>query len=760
MDAQGRTVPACLATRDVAAGDKAALLAALAPRVRTARVPAGVVVEFTRWREARVRVLGEVLQALRASRYAVRSARVDEDAAGAGGAGRWLTRLDVPPTGVAQAIDAVFASYDAPVPGDRVLLQPYVTGVRAALVASSHAPGDGAPYRTISRATGSDPAAITAGTVAAEVVYLAREPGVEPPRWACGALALLREVEALVPGQPFELELVQARGRPWLLQFRPLAAPVAEDARATGALRAARARAGRVLHRAVARRGPTLFGLMPDWNPAELLGEHPRPLALGLFEALVARGTWWRARAALGYRRPARDHLLVTLGGRPYVDIGASFTSLLPASLSDDDAAHAVGAWLALLAAHPERHDRVELEVALTCAEFDGRARLREAGVGGRVATRLCRALDALTRTAFMPAHVAAARRAAEIRTRRAWVAPHAPHALPGALLRLRREAARPFAVAARLDFIGAALLRSAARRGAIDPSLVDRLRAAAGTAAGSVRAAAAAGEPTLDAALRPGTFDIDAPSRPVSAVAGLSAPPCPPRPTPDLDDVDALLRAVGWSLDAATLLRMAEDAARARELGKLALARGLGALLSGLAGWGQLAGLDRAALGWLTPAELVRHADDPGRLREAIARARQRHAEEAPLRMPTLLARAEDLSVVACAANRPTFLGTTAAEGPVVRVDRATRFERITGGAVLLIESADPGYDGVFARAPAALLTAFGGPQSHMALRCVELGVPAALGLGTERLRRLAASARLRIDPTRAALQVLEAPA
>ncbi len=95
-----------------------------------------------------------------------------------------------------------------------------------------------------------------------------------------------------------------------------------------------------------------------------------------------------------------------------------------------------------------------------------------------------------------------------------------------------------------------------------------------------------------------------------------------------------------------------------------------------------------------------------------------------------------------------------------MLRVARDTAPGQVPPAAVLAIESADPGFDWVFLRRPAALLTAFGGPQSHMALRCVELDVPAVLGLGLPRFERLARAARLRIDPQRHALAVLEGEA
>ena len=49
----------------------------------------------------------------------------------------------------------------------------------------------------------------------------------------------------------------------------------------------------------------------------------------------------------------------------------------------------------------------------------------------------------------------------------------------------------------------------------------------------------------------------------------------------------------------------------------------------------------------------------------------------------------------------------------------------------ILCIENADPGYDFVFNFEIKGLVTRFGGANSHMAIRCAELNIPALIGVG-----------------------------
>lgn len=65
----------------------------------------------------------------------------------------------------------------------------------------------------------------------------------------------------------------------------------------------------------------------------------------------------------------------------------------------------------------------------------------------------------------------------------------------------------------------------------------------------------------------------------------------------------------------------------------------------------------------------------------------------------------------------------------------------------IVLIENADPGYDWIFAHRIAGLVTKYGGANSHMAIRCAEFGIPAAIGCGEQRFDVLCKAHRISLD-------------
>ena len=61
--------------------------------------------------------------------------------------------------------------------------------------------------------------------------------------------------------------------------------------------------------------------------------------------------------------------------------------------------------------------------------------------------------------------------------------------------------------------------------------------------------------------------------------------------------------------------------------------------------------------------------------------------------------------------------------------------FKKKIDKKIVLIENADPGFDWIFNKKIIALITKYGGANSHMAIRCNELKIPAAIGCGEKNL-------------------------
>ena len=74
----------------------------------------------------------------------------------------------------------------------------------------------------------------------------------------------------------------------------------------------------------------------------------------------------------------------------------------------------------------------------------------------------------------------------------------------------------------------------------------------------------------------------------------------------------------------------------------------------------------------------------------------------------------------------------------------------------MVLIESADPGYDWIFSYNIAGLITKYGGGNSHMAIRASEFGLPAAIGVGEALYKSLTHASVIELDVTNRKIEII----
>ena len=81
----------------------------------------------------------------------------------------------------------------------------------------------------------------------------------------------------------------------------------------------------------------------------------------------------------------------------------------------------------------------------------------------------------------------------------------------------------------------------------------------------------------------------------------------------------------------------------------------------------------------------------------------------------------------------KPNFITNKICHASLVQVSSSADPQTIKNieGRIAVIENGDPGYDWIFTRKPAGLITKYGGVASHMAIRCAEFGIPAVIGCG-----------------------------
>jgi phosphohistidine swiveling domain-containing protein len=124
------------------------------------------------------------------------------------------------------------------------------------------------------------------------------------------------------------------------------------------------------------------------------------------------------------------------------------------------------------------------------------------------------------------------------------------------------------------------------------------------------------------------------------------------------------------------------------------------------------------------------RHVSDI--LKSDIKKNREFYKYTKAIKLPSVISSSEDIYSFIMNENAANFITLKSVNSAVVREGMTQDDSKIDlSGKIICIKSADPGYDYLFSRNIGGLITCYGGANSHMAIRCSELGIPAAIGCG-----------------------------
>lgn len=111
----------------------------------------------------------------------------------------------------------------------------------------------------------------------------------------------------------------------------------------------------------------TFFGVMPDWNPAEIIGVKPKPLALSMYQELVTDYVWAESRKKFGFRDVTSNHLMTNFYGTPFIDVRVDFNSWLPNDLNKVTSNKLIKFYLKKFKSNLNYHDKVEFKIIFSC---------------------------------------------------------------------------------------------------------------------------------------------------------------------------------------------------------------------------------------------------------------------------------------------------------------------------------------------------------------------------------------------------------
>ena len=705
----------------------------------------------------------------------VRSSASDEDGFQSVNAGKYHSELNVPlnPEVLRQAVEKVFSSYHNEDDCDEVLMQPQLSDVLLSGVAFTRVLYTGAPYRVVNYCESSDTTAITGGITEQNIkLCVARSASKDAiskiPKIGSAIVPVLDELEDCTSYDALDVEFaVTKEGSVKTLQVRPLMVRnLMRD-------RNKDVEIDEILHEletnlSLFESPPenqsgnrAIWSVMADWNPAEIIGLTPSPLALDLYRHVITDHTWAVQRKEVGYRNLVGWPLVRSFGGQAYVDVRASMNSFVPEDLPLQLAEKMINEGLDTLSNNPELHDKLEFDIFPTCCDFSSDSHVKKhylaitKNIIGRAESdyrAVCSAEKDLHDRFFCE------------------------NSTPDNLrlnLALAKQNALTFAHLARAGFVAVSFLNSAVAMDLIEETRKNELMASINTVSGMLTHAARnvkKGKMKREDVLlrfghlRPGTYDIlastyrenpevyldplfDVASEPNVMTFEWSAK--------EKARLNLALKNLGIGLDAEGMLKFARTAIEGREYAKFVFTRPLSQAIDAIKSLCSRLDLsDREIESVPLDILLTNEIEIWSRrsfsryLKTSAAVRADLYELAGQILLPPVITKPTDIFAFSMPHSEPSFVtqNRIRAKLKILLEGEQLRPEEAVDSVIALV-NADPGFDYLFGLGIKGLLTAFGGPNSHMAIRAAEFQIPAVIGIGMSSFDELRDNVIIEID-------------
>ena len=780
-------------------GTKAESLARLQKVVKKSLIQPQIAFSVLDWSQNKEEIKARIRESFVDASIIVRSSALSEDSFRYSNAGAYTSVMDIDPTSNLDiVINKVVDSYENKQPEDQVLVQPMVSNVVMSGVVFTRTLDFGAPYYVINYSEDSKTDSITSGKDAESVTYVIRHDIASEnviQSHLRDLLEAVREIETLLSYDALDIEFaIDVAMNVYILQVRPITVSTSGVELTRSCLgmidRSKEKWARYFMPRSQIKGAFPIYGLMPDWNPAEIIGTNAGRLAVSLYRFLITDNVWAQQRAEYGYVDVRPQPLLINFCGKNYVDVRASFNSFVPNTVSDDLRERLVNFYLNRLKENPQFHDKVEFEILPTCLSIntgvwydrllatgnfdDEDIAVLEAGlkkVSQNAILRTQSDINAVEQLALEFEKIIDSDSVLGLERARY-------------LLEVcRQKATIVFAHLARSGFVAITFLRDAVNTGILSKAGHDAFMASIRTVSHEITrdcCKVAKGDMEWDELisiyghLRPGTYDIQSPSyseipelylRPMIEGAEVSN-----RKFGDCSSVAwekekavffESVRALGIDGDPEQIEMFLRQAIEGREKSKFIFTKFLSVALDDILLWGKTCDLCREDLAQLSIEELIDVCDGVIRVEEQVdalkktaERSRNLSQISVSCQLPDMIIDQQDFDMFRVHEGKPNFIGANSIQAQCVVLKSDLSASQYNGadnrleGTVVMIPQADPGYDWLFGQNIGGLITMYGGANSHMAIRAAEFGLPAAIGVGEKIYKTLSDAKMIQLDP------------
>ena len=508
----------------------------------------------------------------------------------------------------------------------------------------------------------------------------------------------------------------------------------------------------------------TFFGNMPDWNPAEIIGTKPRPLALSLYQELITDHVWSKNRINYGYRDLSQFHLMTTFFGSPYIDVRVDFNSWLPANINNNISKKIINYYLKKFYNKKFIQDKIEFEILFTCATFSTYERVKKNLkniLSPKEIDIFYNSLKQINVNA-LEQQKKDAKLLEELKNRQIIIQKSKLYEIDKIYWLIedcKKYGTLPFAGLARSAFIAIELLNSLKDKNIINQdeklNFLTNIKTITSKMKNDLINLKKNNFIKKYGHLRPGTYDINSKNYAQGFKKYFNKISKHERNISKKIDfrkkIQKPLKKLSIYKNANEFLKFIDDAIKQREYSKFIFTKSIDLIFKNLTNFGKKYNISNDDLSYVKIQKILdmyfnlSNYSTINNLKRHIKENKKEYLSNKIINLPDVIKSPRDLYIRIKEPEKINFISNKNIIAKVIVYDKNKIGNKYDG--IVCIENADPGYDFLFSKNIKGLITKYGGLNSHMSIRCSELNLPALIGVGEKNFNDIIKYKMLNID-------------
>jgi glutamine kinase len=729
------------------------------------------------WNQNQTIILNQIASHFK-TRIIIRSSAFGEDSFEKSEAGKYLSILNIFPNNylnVKKSINSVIRSYHKDMnfnENNQILVQKQSTNVCTSGVVLTKTESTGLPYYVINYSNDSSTESVTHGRNT-EKLLISRHISVKkiPTKWK-NLIKAIKEIEKFTCNDALDIEFAINKNKITVFQVRPITTIQKSNNKKIDLLLENNIKTFKIFSQT---KSDPIYSDMADWNPAEIIGHSPNLLDYSLYDFLIMNKSWYLGRTLIGYQKPIENNLMVKFGNKPYVDVISSFQSLIPNSLPTKIKKKLEKYYSEKLLLNLHLHDKIEFEIVFSCFDFTLDNRLKELkkynfskseisilkseleiftiGIIEKYPNLKTKSLDDLK--------IMSENRRRIIKETKHDDVFSLLHSAKKLLSDCKKLGTTNFSMMARIAFISSILLKSLVNQGHITPKNYENFLKTIDTPLTKFKEDFIKySEQKISKKeffkkyghLRPGTYDITAKRYDQSQSFSHEIIFQKTNKKTIKENTIILQKPTTSKINLSNEFfnNFIKDSIRLREEIKFEFTQNLSDALELIGMAAKLLNFSRDEISYLSYSIIFKNYNSIKSLKsiwsKKILLNKKIKSNNDYLILPPLIQSVNDFEVVKFSESQPNFITTKTISKEIISISNISYDEQLNN-KIILIENADPGFDWIFTKNPSGLITKYGGVASHMAIRCAELNLPAAIGCGELIYEKLLQSSKILLD-------------